>query len=145
MRATLGFGRAAAAPQIGISKHFIALTLNFGSFTIVNPTILERSTETFTMFDDCLCFPDLLVRVRRHKHVSIECEDVFGERHVFQNIETALSELLQHEIDHLDGVLMIDRIDGPKTEALITRAQYRAAPERYDAMVDYVIKPTKPN
>ncbi|MDI6773709.1 MAG: peptide deformylase, partial [bacterium] len=65
-RARHGFGRGIAAPQIGVARRFIALNLGQGPFIIVNPEITWRSDETFTMWDDCMCFPHLLVRVRRH-------------------------------------------------------------------------------
>ena len=66
----------------------------------------------FAVWDDCLCFPDLLVKVRRHRSCRIRYRDPHGhERERF--LEDDLSELLQHEYDHLDGILAVSRaIDG---------------------------------
>lgn len=135
-----GFGRAISAPQIGIAQRFIAVNLGKGTFFVVNPVITWTSGETFTMWDDCMSFPDLLVRVRRAASLSLEYVDERGKPHVWNELDRAAAELLQHEIDHLDGVLAVDRaID---REALVMKAVYDANRERFDAMVDYTITPT---
>jgi len=135
-----GFGRAISAPQIGIDRRFIAMNLGRGTFFLVNPVITHRSDETFTMWDDCMSFPDLLVRVRRNASLSLEYADEHGRPHEWRDIGRAESELLQHELDHLDGVLAVDRaID---RESLIMRAEYERERERYDGMVEYAIVPT---
>ena len=74
-RRTHGFGRAISAPQIGIAQRFIAVNLGKGTFFIVNPVISWRSDESFTMWDDCMSFPDLLVRVERARSLSLEYVD----------------------------------------------------------------------
>src|SRR5919204_5442365 len=63
-RARHGFGRAISAPQIGVPLRFIAVHLD-RAFVIINPVITWKSDETFTMWDDCMSFPWLMVRVRR--------------------------------------------------------------------------------
>ena len=70
-RAEKGFGRGIAAPQIGIPKRPISLNLGKGTFSIINPSVTWRSDETFTLWDDCMCFPELLVRVRRTASISV--------------------------------------------------------------------------
>jgi peptide deformylase len=108
-RAEIGFGRGIAAPQIGIGKRFIALNLGDGPFVIINPVITGRSEETFTMWDDCMSFPDLLVKVKRHTSISVQYLDEAGREQTWEHMDRATSELLQHEIDHLDGILAVDR------------------------------------
>jgi len=141
-----GFGRAIAAPQIGVSRRFIALHLNAnGPFVIVNPRIVSQSTETFTLWDDCFSFPWLMVRVRRSAHVSVEFTDENGALQRWADLDLARSELLQHEIDHLDGVLSFDRIDREKpgiSSAIISRTVYLQHRKHFDAQVDYSIAPT---
>lgn len=136
-RAKHGFGRAISAPQIGIAKRFIAVNLGAGTFFVVNPVITWRSDETFTMWDDCMSFPDLLVRVRRNESISLEYVDENGARKEWKEMDRAEAELLQHEIDHLDGVLAVDR--AVDREALVMARVYAADRERFDAQVDYVI------
>ena len=78
------------------------------TIVFVNPEIVEWSRETFDLWDDCFSFPNLLVRVSRHYRVAVRFQDERGSRRELA-AEGALSELLQHEFDHLDGVLAIDR------------------------------------
>ena len=129
-----GFGRAIAAPQIGLMRRCVALDLGDGPELAINPEITWRSTETFTMWDDCMSFPSLLVRVRRHDSISVEFTDAGGQRRTWSELDRATSELMQHEIDHLDGVLAIDRAEGP--DALITRRSFAANRELLLGQVD---------
>lgn len=135
-----GFGRAIAAPQIGIDRRFIALDLGQGPFVVADPQITARSVETFTLWDDCLSFPDLLVKVRRHERISLRYTDESGERRTWDDLGRAESELLQHEIDHLDGVLAVDRV--VTAGAFVMRSVYERLRDELDAQVDYAIVPT---
>jgi peptide deformylase len=135
-----GFGRGIAAPQIGIPKRFIAMNLGDGTFAMINPVITWRSGETFTLWDDCISFPDLLVKVSRFASISLTFLDESGQPQQWNNIEHARSELLQHEIDHLDGILAIDRaID---RESVIYRSVFEENRKHFEQQVDYIIKPT---
>jgi peptide deformylase len=136
-RRTHGFGRAISAPQIGIPQRFIAVNLGQGTFFVVNPVITWRSEETFTMWDDCMSFPDLLVRVERARSLSLEYVDEHGKRKEWRELDQAAAELLQHEIDHLDGILAVDR-----GKDLVMRKEYERNREFFDAQVDYAIVPT---
>ena len=132
-----GFGRAISAPQIGIAQRFIAVNLGRGTFFIGNPVVTWRSTETFTMWDDCMSFPDLLVRLERVRSLSLEYVDEHGQRKEWKELAVAEAELLQHELDHLDGILAVDR----GTE-LVMRKEYERNRAYFDAQVDYAIVPT---
>ena len=106
-----GFGRAIAAPQIGIQQRIIFTNVN-GGFALINPVIRTVSAEMFTLWDDCFSLPNLMVRVKRHTEILVDFSDEHGvaQSLKFQN---DLSELFQHEIDHLDGILATDRaVDG---------------------------------
>ncbi|MEM7250256.1 MAG: peptide deformylase [Pseudomonadota bacterium] len=104
-----GFGRAVAAPQIGVQYRFIALALGGRRLTMVNPIVTWHSTDTFTLWDDCMSFPDLMVKVARHESISVEFINDDGKTECWSELDRATSELLQHEIDHLDGILSVDR------------------------------------
>ena len=134
-RAEHGFGRAISATQIGVARRFIALNLGEGPFTMFNPAIVWRSGETFTLWDDCMSFPFLLVRVARDASISVEFEDEAGGRKRWDRLDRATSELLQHEIDHLDGVLALDR--AVDRDAIVSREVFEAMPERFARMVDF--------
>lgn len=102
-----GYGRGIAAPQIGVSERIIFIDYEF-SGPMINPEIVRRSRKKFLMWDDCFSFPDLLVRVERSKEIDVRFKDEEGNtRRV--SASGGLAELLQHEIDHLDGILAIDR------------------------------------
>ena len=133
-RAEHGFGRAVSATQIGVARRFIALNLGEGPFTMFNPEIVWRSGETFTLWDDCMSFPFLLVRVARDASISVEFEDETGRRQRRERLDRAMSELLQHEIDHLDGVLALDR--AVDRDAIVSRQVFEAMPEHFARMVD---------
>ncbi len=110
-RAANNFGRAIAAPQIGIKQRIIFTNVN-GGFALINPVIRNASTEMFALWDDCFSLPNLLVRVRRHTEILVDFTDEHGVQHS-RKFENDLSELFQHEIDHLEGILATDRaIDG---------------------------------
>ncbi|MGI9333224.1 MAG: pyridoxal-phosphate dependent enzyme [Gammaproteobacteria bacterium] len=104
-----GFGRAIAAPQIGIGKRFIALNLGATPFALINPQISWRSEAQFEVWDDCLSVPESVVRVARHESISVHYLDEQGRPRFWPELPPDLSELVQHEIDHLDGVLMTER------------------------------------
>jgi peptide deformylase len=132
-----GFGRAISAPQIGIAQRAIAVNLGAGTFFVVNPVVTWRSAETFTMWDDCMSFPDLLVRVARHQSISVSYVDETGAPREMRELDRPVAELLQHEIDHLDGILAVDR--ALDRDAIIMQPVYAANREYYDAQVDYTI------
>jgi peptide deformylase len=102
-----GFGRGIAAPQIGVSERLIFIDAG-SPLAMVNPAIVRRSRKAMTLWDDCFSFPDLSVKVRRNLSIHVRYQDLRGRRHMLE-AEGGLSELLQHEIDHLNGVLAIDR------------------------------------
>ena len=140
-RKRVGFGRAIAAPQVGFALRFVALNLPVkGAFTMFNPTITTRSVDTFTMWDDCLSFPHLMVCVRRHKHISVDYVDEKGVSKQWLDCPQDISELLQHELDHLDGVLAVDvavpPARNPTSPSVVDRALWLAERELHMTYVD---------
>lgn len=138
-----GFGRGIAAPQIGDLHRMIALHLPGWPPIIVNPRITWRSERTMTLWDDCMSFPLLLVRLRRAESISLVFQDLQGHEHHRERLDPAVSELLQHEIDHLDGILALDRaID---SASLVARAVFEADRAGYLAQVDYTANHDTPS
>lgn len=120
VRARAGFGRALAAPQLGIARRIVAMDLGAGAFVLIDPEITWRSDETFEVWDDCFSVPDRLVRVRRHRSISLRFRDAALRPREWARLPE-LSELVQHELDHLDGVLMTDR--GTEEQPAARRAE----------------------
>ncbi|MEM1123959.1 MAG: peptide deformylase [Bacteroidota bacterium] len=106
-RAKYNAGRAIAAPQIGVMKRIICWNVDTPKI-IINPEITFLSEELMELWDDCMSFPNLLVRLKRHKACSINFLDENWRPHTW-HLEDDLSELFQHEYDHLDGILATQR------------------------------------
>ena len=102
-RKTYGAGRSAAAPQIGLQKRLIYM-LTDKEYVFINPVIEFPDKETYEVMDDCMSFPGLCVKVRRHKRIIISYLDGNMQNRKMR-FEGDYSELLQHEYDHLDGIL----------------------------------------
>lgn len=102
-RQTYGAGRAIAAPQIGIKKRFIYMHVDH-PIVLFNPELHFPDEETMVVWDDCMSFPKLLVAVDRYKRVEVHYRDAqWALKTLF--LEGDLAELIQHEYDHLDGIL----------------------------------------
>ncbi len=110
-RARYHAGRAIAAPQIGWMKRIVYMNID-RPVVMLNPVIDQKSEELMTVWDDCMSFPDLFVRVLRHRSCRITFRNERWEEETMM-LEGDLAELLQHECDHLDGILAVMRaIDG---------------------------------
>ena len=114
------WGRGIAANQVGITKRLIVLNLGDGPQALVNPEITWQSDETYELWDDCFSLPDVLVRVRRPVSMSIRYVDAQFAPRTMERLDPAVTELLHHELDHIDGVLMVDRVIDPRL--IIARA-----------------------
>jgi len=116
-RATTGYGRGIAAPQLGVAQRVIFLQLpGEKPWPLVNPQIIERSSEKIVVWDACLSFLSIFMQVERHRDITVRYRDLAGRQQEIRAGEARnLSELLQHEIDHLDGILAVDRIVDIKT------------------------------
>lgn len=96
-------GRAIAAPQIGVRKRLLYMCIDH-PVVFLNPMLEPLGTETMEVMDDCMSFPGLLVKVRRARRCRIRYRDMdWNQQEMI--LEGDLSELLQHEYDHLDGIL----------------------------------------
>ena len=116
IRRDYGFGRAIAAPQIGVKKRIICI-LTDRPYVIINPSLEFVGDEMMELWDDCMSFPNLLVRVRRHKHCILRYRDEnWAEQEM--RMDDDMSELIQHEYDHLDGILATMRAIDNKSFAI---------------------------
>jgi peptide deformylase len=119
---THGFGRGISAIQIGVPSRVIYMEFEGVPYSLVNPEFEWLSDEKFCLWDDCFSFPDLLVWLERSLALRLRYTDEHGSAQTVQ-ASGAMSELIQHEMDHLDGVLAVDRAIGPN--GLATREQWR--------------------
>jgi len=112
-------GLGLAAPQVNESKRMIAVHLiknrsskeraDFEPKVLINPRIVAKSRETDMEEEGCLCAPGLFLKIKRAKGVSVEAKDIEGKE-IEIEAEELPARILQHEIDHLNGVLFFDKI-----------------------------------
>jgi peptide deformylase len=110
LKSRYGIGRGIAAPQIGAPMRVIYVELD-RPWVLINPEIVDVGTEDFAVWDDCFSFINLMVRVQRAYRIKVRYQDLRGKTHTVE-LEGDVAELLQHEIDHLEGVLALDRPAG---------------------------------
>ncbi|MCS7007514.1 MAG: peptide deformylase, partial [Thermoleophilia bacterium] len=103
-------GVGLAATQLGVVRRLFVFSDEGEDRVIVNPVLVERSSETETDEEGCLSIRDVLVPVERHVSVRLEARDLRGAP---LSLELGLpsARVVQHELDHLDGILIIDRTD----------------------------------
>lgn len=133
-RRTTGYGRGIAASQIGVARRVIFLRLlGEDPWPLINPVITQRSAERIVVWDACLSFLCIFMQVERHREITLRYQDLQGESHEIRaSEERNLSELLQHEVDHLDGILCIDRVTDLK--AVCTKEEFE---KRYRSASPY--------
>jgi peptide deformylase len=139
-RSTTGYGRGIAAPQLGVLQRVIFLKLpGVEPWPLINPEIIEASEEKIVVWDACLSFLSIFMQVERRRCITVRYQNLYGESLEFEaGDDRNLSELLQHEIDHLDGILAIDRVVDIKS--VCTREEFE---KRYrDASPYAVAAPT---
>jgi peptide deformylase len=106
-------GVGLAAPQVGQDLNMALIYLEEAGvppFVIINPAITKRSKETTQMEEGCLSMPGVFGQVTRPKKITIEAYDIEG-KHFTLTDDTFLARVLQHEIDHLNKTLIIDKFD----------------------------------
>lgn len=135
-RNSTGYGRAIAAPQIGAGVRVIFVQLpNAAPWPMVNPEITWRSDQKIVVWDACLSFLSIFMQVERNRDIEMRYQDLRLEWHEIRaGEERNLSELLQHEIDHLDGILAVDRITDIRS--MCTREEFE---KRYRAKSPYAV------
>jgi peptide deformylase len=122
MYAAQGIGLA--APQIAVSKQITVIDISFNErpedkIVLINPVIMEREGSLHEE-EGCLSLPDINERVRRSGWVKVRAQNVKGEFFEVEG-EDLLARALQHEIDHLHGVLFIDHLSRLKRDLVLRR------------------------
>ncbi len=105
-----GFGLA--APQVGVSKRIIVVRADAGDrriLVLVNPKIISKSKKIEELEEGCLSFPGIFLEIKRPKKVEVKGLDINGKEINF-SADGILARVLQHEIDHLDGILFFSRL-----------------------------------
>ena len=103
-------GIGLAAPQVGVLKRVIIAETEQGPREFINPEIIRKSKEKDSMEEGCLSFPGLFLKIKRAKEIEVKALDKEG-RDVRVKAQGLIARIIQHEIDHLDGILILDRLN----------------------------------
>ncbi|MDQ2946126.1 MAG: peptide deformylase [Acidobacteriota bacterium] len=107
-----------AAPQVGIQSSVCVVNVSKNKMSpnklFINPKITTQSEQTEIKFESCMSLPDVRGKVERSLSVKVEYEDEKGVRRQIE-AEGFLARVLQHEIDHLNGILYVDRMSSPES------------------------------
>jgi len=111
-------GVGLAAPQVGFSLRLFVIELEGIPYVLINPKITAKSRKKITGEEGCLSFPGQFLPVSRYDRIQMRYTDQYGKPGKIKT-QGLLARALQHELDHLDGILFIDRVkssDKPKTK-----------------------------
>lgn len=114
-------GVGLAAPQVGESIRVVVIDPTGGEndpYILINPEITFLSEETEVNEEGCLSLPGVTLKVMRSIRVSVKALDQNGKEFIIENAEGLLARALQHEIDHLDGIMIIDHVSALQRKML---------------------------
>ncbi len=117
-------GIGLAAPQVGVSKRVTVIDLSVGKdpaqkLVLINPEIIEREGKLYEE-EGCLSFPEIREKIVRAAKVRIRAQDEYGKWFEMDG-EELLSRCMQHEVDHLDGILFIVRMSALKRDLTLRK------------------------
>ncbi|MFH1462284.1 MAG: peptide deformylase [bacterium] len=102
-------GVGLAAPQVGVSERIIVVRAEEGPKVFINPQIIKKSKEKEIGEEGCLSFPHIFLKIKRAKEIEVAALNLQGEK-IRVEVRDFLARVFQHEIDHLNGILLIDHI-----------------------------------
>ena len=112
-------GVGLAAPQVGMLTQVATVDIGQGPIALINPQIVEMQGEE-TAAEGCLSIPGAELEIKRSKRIAITAIDINGKEIAFET-EGLLARVIQHEIDHFKGVLILDRIPSLEREMIISK------------------------
>jgi peptide deformylase len=121
-------GVGLAAPQVGVSKRVIIVETERGPEGFINPKILKKTKETEIDWEGCLSVPGVFLKIKRWKGIEVEVLNREGEK-VQVKAVGLVARIFQDEIDHLDGILIIDRVN--RLERFRTRNRLKELEKEY--------------
>lgn len=126
-------GQGLAAPQVAVPQRIVVIDMpdeDSPALTLINPRLVERSARRDRFEEGCLSIPGVTAKVERSVAVVVEAQDLDGQPFTVR-AEGALADCLQHELDHLDGILYIDHLSHLQRQLLLRR--YRKLEQKRQA------------
>lgn len=131
-RNAYGYGAGIAAPQIGLLRRIIIIDQDPGQLIMVNPEVLCLHDRQTCFWESCMCFPDLMVMTRRAAEIAVNYRTLDGRTAVLRDITPDTAAVIQHEVDHLDGILHVDR--AVDSRGIISRKAYGKDPAYFSRL-----------
>ncbi|MFO7806909.1 MAG: peptide deformylase [Candidatus Moraniibacteriota bacterium] len=103
-------GLGLAAPQVGKNLKLCLIEIENELFVLMNPEIKSLSKEAVSMEEGCLSFPGKFMQIERAKRIKVKATDVNGKKQIIR-AKGLLARAIQHEVDHLNGVLIVDKVE----------------------------------
>jgi peptide deformylase len=115
-------GIGLAAPQVGVSKRLIIVDTGSAEepdlHVLANPEIISASEEKAEDDEGCLSLPGITIAVNRPARITVKAQNEKGEKYIIEGAEGLFARALQHEVDHLNGILLIDHVSPVKRTLL---------------------------
>jgi len=134
----LARGYGLAAPQVGVSLQLIIVDVDDELRVLVNPEILEAGPERVLGPEGCLSIPGVEAEVERALQVSVRALDLYSGQEVQIEAEELLARVLQHEIDHLNGVLFIDHLGEARRQLLLKEYRRKLKEQEEERSSDHL-------
>lgn len=128
-------GVGLAATQVNIHQRIVVIDVSEDkseAFTLINPEIIAKSDETVINEEGCLSVPGCYAKVDRHTKVTVKALDVNGNEFTIDG-EELLSVCIQHELDHLAGILFVDYLSPLKRQRIKTKLEKEARLDKHNA------------
>lgn len=121
LKSTYDFSRGIgiAAPQIGVTKRIAIIEYGKGRFILINPEIVEASEEKNPVWEGCLSFFKYRAYVPRHVSVKVRAQDL-EQNEIILKAKGDFAASMQHEIDHLHGILYVDRLPNGEKDLVVS-------------------------
>jgi len=103
-------GVGLAANQVGVLKRLVVVDIGGGPLVLINPKIIKKSRRCETVEEGCLSLPDLVLKIKRPHSIEVETFQITDGRRIKIKADGLLARTILHEIDHLNGVLIIDKL-----------------------------------
>lgn len=110
-------GVGLAAPQVGVNKRIVVVDTDWTErkdqdpLVLINPRIISESEETYTEGEGCLSIPGVTFMITRPKSIVVRATDLEGDEIEIEASEDLFCRCLQHEIDHINGITMFERLE----------------------------------
>lgn len=102
-------GIGLAAPQVGVLKRVMIIKIDSKNILMINPLLVSNKKTKDVAEEGCLSIPECFLKIKRWSNIDIKALDINGKE-MKMNLRGLSARVFQHEIDHLDGILMIDRV-----------------------------------